>query len=461
MSWKETYADKLRTPEEAVKLVKSGDHISMPPQSPVQTCWSLSQALAKRAAELENVTIDVTFNFAPELGLLAPGTEKAWKTYSGFIMGPTELGKIIAHDEQTNFYPMSSFSIAQVDGPHREKIRKRMAQANVTMVMITPPNPSSIITFGTNLWLCRSMIRRAKEAGGIIIGEVNPELPIIPGGDNWVTVDDFDYLVESTPINVLPLLEAMIGAPSPPELEEKEAVICAQVAELIDDGDTVMFGGGRIPMKMAPFLEHKVDLGCHTEVVLPLELMQNGVINNRKRNLAPGRTSLTGLIPHSDEDWEWVNQNPRFDMRDMDVNNHPRYVAQNDNMVAINAPLEVNMFGEINIERVGWRYFRGVGGQVEMIMGALMAKNGRSIHGMVSRKFSVTSEQFISTIVPQFTYPGVASIPRHIADFLVTEYGVASLMGKTERERAGELIAVAHPDFRAELKKEMQALLYA
>jgi acyl-CoA hydrolase len=145
-------------------------------------------------------------------------------------------------------------------------------------------------------------------------------------------------------------------------------------------------------------------------------------------------------------------------MRDMGLNNNPRYVCQNDNMVALNAPLEINLFGEINIERVGWRYFRGVGGQVEMIMGTLMAKNGRSIHGLLST--AKTPEGVVSRIVPQFAYPGVAAIPRQLADFIVTEYGVASLMCATERERAEELIAISHPDFRAELRKEAQKLFY-
>lgn len=211
-----------------------------------------------------------------------------------------------------------------------------------------------------------------------------------------------------------------------------------------------MFGGGAMPIRLAPFLSEKEDLGCHTEVVCPVDLVQSGVINGKRRNLVPGKVSLTGFIPRSEEERDWIDGNPLFDIRDMELNNNPRYIAQNDNMVAVNAPLEVTLWGEIGCERLGPRYFRGVGGQVEFVVGALLSKGGRSIHAVLSRK-KTSSGAWASTIVPEFTPPGVASISRQFADIVVTEHGVARLMGKTERERANELIAIAHPDYRAEL----------
>ena len=238
-----------------------------------------------------------------------------------------------------------------------------------------------------------------------------------------------------------------------PEEEVDPSQVCgALTAELINDGDTVMFGGGAMPARMGPFLEHKEDLGCHTEVILPLELLESGVINNKRRNLARGKTSLTGIIPRNDRERNFIDGNLSFDIRDMSYNNDPKYISQNDNMVSINAPLEITIWGEIGVERVGPRYFRGVGGQVEFVVGALLSDGGRSIHSVLSRK-KRPDGSWVSTIVPEFTPPGVASISRQFADIVVTEYGVARLLGKSERDRARELISVAHPDYRTDLKK--------
>ena len=455
MNWKERYADKLRTPDEAAKVVKSGDFVRFAWNSIWQTCWALAPALARRASELENVTIDTTWTLASEFGLLASGTEKAWQTFTGFAFGPAELAKLSARDEQTNFVPFCQNLVPLVDGPFREEARKVMAESDVLMIMITPPDEHGIVTFGSHLWGARREVRNAR----IVIGEVNEELPAIPGGDNWMAVDEFDYLVESTPLDLYTALAGLTD--TPPEQQEPSEVICALIAsEFINDGDCLMFGGGAIPMRISPFLENKVDLGCHTEVIVPLDLMRNGVINNKRRNLVPGKTSCTAVGTLNKEDEEYLDGNLLFDIRDSELNNHILYFGRNDNIVAINAPLEVNLFSEINIERVGYRYFRGVGGQVEMVIGALSAKNGRSIHGVISRKLSKTTGEWSSAIVPQFTYPGVASIPRHFADFIVTEYGIASLLGKSERQRAEELISIAHPDYRAELRKEAQKLFW-
>jgi 4-hydroxybutyrate CoA-transferase len=410
-------------------------------------------ALAQRAPELENVTLDLNWTGAGEVGLLAPGTEKAFKSFSLFPYGPTHMATINKRVEGHDFIPMHPSFVGTLGfGAHREDLRKNLLDYDVAMITITPPDSRGYVTFGSHLWYSRAMVRASK----IVIGEVNDKLPIIPGGDNWMHIDEFDYLVESTPIEL-----PAAFAETPEDQVEPSQVCAALMAELVDDGDTLMFGGGAMPIRCTPYLEGKHDLGCHTEVMVPLDLMQKGVLNNKRRNLCPGKVSCTACAGLTPEDNAYIDGNPLFDIRDMELNNHPLYVAQNENMVAINAPLEITIWGEINIERVGMRWFRGTGGQAEMLMGALLAKNGRSIHGTVSRKFSVSKQEYVSSIVTQFTYPGVATIGRHLADFVVTEYGVASLMGKTERERANELIAIAHPDFRAELRKEARQLFYA
>ncbi|HWO93652.1 MAG TPA: acetyl-CoA hydrolase/transferase C-terminal domain-containing protein [Dehalococcoidia bacterium] len=446
MSWKERYAAKLISADDAARFVKSGDRVRSAMCSPFQTPIAFVTALARRAAELRDVDIDVTWSAASELGLLAPGTEDAWSTYSAFAYGRTEEERLTQRSPQTNFVPLHPSFIGRLGrGNHRDDFRQRWRDADVYAVMVTPPDAAGNVTFGFNLWNARVQMDGAR----IIIGEVNERLPIVPGGDNWAPADAFDYFIETID---MPMPSTSLDE-TPEEEREASEVCAALMAELIDNGDTVMFGGGAMPIRFQPFLEHKEDLGCHSEVVVPLDLMRKGVITNKKRNLAPGQVSCTAISAwYGQADLDYIHLNPRFDMRDMAVNNDPRYICQNDRLVAVNAPLEITLWGEINVERVGPRYLRGVGGQVEFVMGALLSEGGRSIHGVVSRKKNANGE-WVSAIVPEFTHPGVASIPRHLADFVVTEHGVARLMGKTERERANELIAIAHPDFRPELRE--------
>jgi 4-hydroxybutyrate CoA-transferase len=321
------------------------------------------------------------------------------------------------------------------------------------MVVVSPPDEKGFVTFGSQLWHLRKQVRNAK----FVIGEINEKMPVVPGGDNWMPVEAFDYLVESA---APPGVSAAARLQETPSGEQEPSeVCCALISELINDGDTLMFGAGAIPMRLPPFLENKHDLGCHTETIVPFDLIRKGVVNNKRRTLCSGKTSCTAVGAYTPEDQEYINGNPLFDMRDVELNNNPRYACQNDNFVAINAPLQINLMGEISLERIGYRYLRGTGGQVELVMAALLSRGGRSIHGVISRKRTAAGE-WVSSIVPRFTEPAVVSIPRAMADFVVTEYGVAKLMGKTERERANELIAIAHPDFRGELRKEAQKLFY-
>lgn len=442
-NWRAARARTLISADEAAGLVKSGDRVVFSMASPLMTPVAVAQALVRRAPELRDVSIDTTFNAVGGLGILGPGTAQSFSTTTVFAYSEPEFAALIALDPQVGYVPMNPSFMATLAGhPFRENLTRRFTGADVYVVTVTPPNAAGFVSFGTNLWNSRAQARGAK----IVIGEVREDLPIIRGGDNWMPVEAFHYLVETKPLQ----LPAMFN--ETPEEEIGPSEVCgAYTAELINNGDTVMFGGGAMPWRLAPFLEDKEDLGCHSEVVCPLELVQKGVINNKKRNLVPGKVSLTGLIPKTDAERDWVDGNPLFDLRDMELNNSPKYIAQNDNLVAVNAPLEITLWGEIGIERVGPRYFRGVGGQVEFVMGALLSEGGRSIHAVVSRKKTAGGE-WVSAIVPEFTGPGVASVPRQLADFVVTEYGVASLLGKTERERAGELISIAHPDFRPALR---------
>lgn len=446
--WTRRAADGPRaiSADEAARLVKDGDHVVVGMASPLMTPLAFLGELAARAPVLRGVTVDTSWSIgaAP---LLQPDTEESWTTSTMFAYTPAEFAALQALSPQVNYIPMNpSFMGSLANHSFRSELTRRFTGADVYAVAVTPPNAAGFVTFGTNLWNARVQAENAR----IVIGEVRDDLPIIPGGDNWLPATAFDYFVPGSRAGAAPL-PAVFEA-TPEEEQDASQVCCLYTAELVNNGDTVMFGGGAIPIRVAPYLEEKEDLGCHSEVIMPVDLVRKGVITNRKRNLVPGKTSLTGFIPRDDAERAWVDGNPTIDLRDMCVNNNPRYISQNDNLVAINAPLEITLWGEIGCERVGHRYFRGVGGQVEFVVGALLSKGGRSIHAVLSRK-RTNSGEYVSTIVPDFTPPGAASVSRQFADHVVTEYGVARLLGKTERERAEELIAIAHPDYRAGLRE--------
>lgn len=435
-------AMKVVPAAEAAALVRSGDNVVLGMASPLMTPFTFVRALAARATELRGVRVDTSWTLGGA-GLLVPGTEDSW-SISTMFAADVESAALSANRPQANYVPMNPSFMGYMAGyPQREELTARYTRADVFAVAVTPPNSAGYVTFGSNLWNARAQARNAQ----IVIGEIKRDLPIIPGGDNWLPAEAFDYFVESEPWEFPPIF-----GETPDEEVDPSQVCALYTAELVNNGDTVMFGAGAMPMRLAPYLEDKEDLGCHSEVVFPVDLARKGVINNKKRNLVPGKTSLTGFIPKSEADRQWVDGNPTIDLRDMHLNNHPKYIAQNDNLIAIIAPLEITLWGEIGCERVGPRYFRGVGGQVEFVIGALLSKGGRSVHSVLSRK-KTADGSYVSTIVPEFTPPGAASISRQLADIVVTEYGVARLMGKTERERAEALISIAHPDFRPALRE--------
>jgi 4-hydroxybutyrate CoA-transferase len=288
----------------------------------------------------------------------------------------------------------------------------------------------------------------------MVIAEVWEDAPVVYGGDNHVHVDHLDYLVPSQAIPwPPPQLEAMLVTPAE-EVGPFEVIGAYLAEEIIDDGDTLMTGAGAD--RYESMLMNKVDLGCHCETVPPMDLIMAGVVTNKRRNFCTGKTSLTSITTmRTPEQRKFVNDNPHlFDIRLVEKINNPVYLAQNDNLVGVNTCVEIDLKSHISVERVGYRMFHGVGGQFELIQGCLLSRGGRSCHCVLSTKAHGT----VSTIVPELTPKSLATINPATADFVITEYGIASLMGRTERERANELIAVAHPDFRPWLRGEAKKM---
>jgi 4-hydroxybutyrate CoA-transferase len=460
---------RLTTPDEAVRAVKDGDRvvIGMMHITPLNLC----RALAARQGELKGVTIDASLStFArwwPKTGDDHPHPNPLPQGRGGTGDVPSPLGERAIAEQGGEVEPGGGFALEtfflveqdrklfeqglldyRIAPPYRsDESRWTAPPIDVFMTQVTPPDAEGWCSFGLSVWGARRAASEAKT----VLAEVNPR-QVRTGGDNRIHVDEIAAFVES------PAEWRHLRPPQRNEEEEAIAtVICALVAaELIEDGDTLQQGTGKIPAALTLFLDDKHDLGVHTELIfggIP-ELVEKGVINGARKTVKPGKVVGSSFGQINDEERALVDGNPAYELYEMAWTNDIMTIAAHDNMVAVNNALLVDLTGQISGESIGNRIYSGTGGGFAFPVGAMHAKNGRSITVLPST--TVVNGERRSRIVPALPEGTVVTVPRHYADIFVTEHGIARLKGRTLRERVGELIAVAHPDFRAELRKEAQ-----
>ena len=306
---------------------------------------------------------------------------------------------------------------------------------NVALVQVSKPDEHGYVSLGVSV----DYTKAAVEVANITIAQVNKYMPRTHG-ESFVHISEIDYFVEhDEPIHTL----------KSPKIGEIEKEIGRYCASLINDGDTLQLGIGAIPDAVLSFLTDKKDLGIHSEMFSDgvVNLVEKGVINNSKKTTNKDKMVVTFLMG-SEKLYEYVNDNPSIKMMPVDYVNNPVEIMKEDNIVCINSCIQIDLMGQVCSESIGATQISGVGGQVDFIRGAAMAKNGRSIIAMPS-----TVKSKISKIVTKLDDYSAVTTSRNDIDYVVTEYGVASLKGKTLRERAKALIKIAHPDFREELIK--------
>jgi len=312
---------------------------------------------------------------------------------------------------------------------------------NVAMIVVSPPDNDGFVSLGISVDYAIQAVRAAE----ITIAEVNPNMPRT-GPCSRIPVTDIDYFVESE----LPLYTI-----TPPGINEVAEKTGRHVAELIRDGDCLQLGVGAIPEAVLEFLGGKRDLGIHTEMISDgvMTLAEKGVITGARKTLHPGKIVLT-FVMGTERLYRWLDDNPMIDAHPVDYTNDPCVIAQNDNMVAINSSISVDLLGQASSESIGPRQYSGVGGQVDFIRGAAASKGGRSIIALPATAKGGEVSRIVATLLP-----GQAVTPsRNDVDYVVTEYGVAHLWGKTMRERARALINIAAPKFRDSLERECRSL---
>jgi 4-hydroxybutyrate CoA-transferase len=436
-SWEEEYKKKFISAESAANLVKSGDTVVF---TMGREAHSIGLAIAARKEELRNVHI-----FVPTPGYDFGWYDDNWQdSFEIFIAMPTGTCQEAVDNKRVDIMAGVPLSI------YRSITFSRTADIVITEV--SPPDKKGFCSFGQSLWNKKKQIRMGK----VVIAEVNKNL-IRTYGDNFIHFSEIDYFVEHLYTGGEPGKGTLAGrTPKEPEPYLKD--IAGYVSELIKDGDTIQIGVGRTtePLVRLGMLDGKNDLGIHSEATPPgiITLVKEGVITGKYKTLNPEKVVVTSLGGGTKEEMQWANENPMFWLVDLDYLEDIRTIANHDNMVAINNALAIDLAGQITAESLGSQRLSATGGQFSFVVGALMSKGGRSVTVLPS----TAQGGKISRIMPRLPEGTFTTIPHGLADYVVTEFGIAHLWGKSLRQRAEELISIAHPDFRAELRKEAKRL---
>jgi 4-hydroxybutyrate CoA-transferase len=451
MKWQDKYKDKLITAKQAAGLITSGSDVLFPVSNHPQ---DIALELSKRHQELSDVTI--TAHWVEDYPFLHPQEHpemaKAFSIKDPMTVRSTRGGvRQKSIDWQPTIFGLSDGN--RQENPDRGRLYH---YKDFFVFKLTLPNSDGYSSFGPRHWFSPSASRTAK----VKIAEIDPSLPWVNG--EYINLDDVDYLVEMPETSGIMTAEVVVPVPSQEEFEVAQ-VIGANAASLVNDGDTLEIGTGTAAEAVMSFLAHKNDLGIDSELtyVQIIELIKRGVITNRLKNVDAGKVVCSCFWtypedPRVPDALKYITDNPAFEFRDISrMCNVPRIASQN-NLVAINSILAVDLLGQIVITHLGETPISGPGGQVEYCIGAHYSRGGRSISMLSSTALGGK----VSRIVPKFE-PGTAvMLPMVYLDYLVTEHGIANLDCKSRRERAEALISVAHPDFQSELRQAAKEMFY-
>ena len=423
-NWQEKYQSKVSTPQDAVSRVRSGQRVFI--GSGAAEPQLLVKALSDRGPELADTQIThiLTLGVAPYAD---PKLQDGFR-HNALFIGPN-VREAVA-EGRADFTPVFLSEVPRL-------FRRGKMPIDVALIQVSPPDEHGYCSYGVSV----DVTKAGAESARHVVAEVNPNMPRTLG-DCFIHVDNIDALVPSD----VPILEVPAG-----KIDKVAKRIGQHIADLIQDGSTLQLGIGTIPDAVLSCLGDKKDLGIHSEMLSDgvIDLVESGVINGSRKNIHNGKI-VVSFVLGTRRLYDFVDNNPMCEFHPSEFINDPFRIAQNDRVVAINSALQVDLTGQVCADSLGTYFYSGIGGQVDFIRGASRSHQGRPIIALPS----TASGGKVSRITPTLT-PGAGVVTsRGDVHYVVTEYGIADLHGKTIRERAMALIHIAHPDHREQLMEE-------
>ncbi|MBE2224271.1 MAG: acetyl-CoA hydrolase/transferase family protein [Anaerolineae bacterium] len=430
MNWETLYRSKVSDVATALNIIESGNRIYIGGGAGVPV--ELTRGLTERASELRDVELTHILTFA-DAPYCKPEFQDSFRVNALFI------GHNVRKAVQEGRADFTPVFLNEIPG----LFKNGYLPIDVALITLSPPDEHGFCSFGVEV----GTTKPAAEAAKVIVAEVNQQMPRTLG-DSFIHLSRIDHIVEVD----YPVPEAPQGGSSAEHLQ-----VGANIAEMIPNGATLQMGIGSIPDAVLQNLGNHKDLGIHTELFSDgvVDMVGKGVFTCSRKTFHPGKI-VAGFLFGTKKLYDFIHNNPLIELHPTDYVNDPFNIAQNNQMVAINSALEVDLTGQVCADSIGPLLYSGVGGQVDFIRGAARSKGGLPIIALLSTAKGGT----MSRITPLLKHGAGVVTSRNDVHFVVTEFGVASLYGKSIRQRSQALINIAHPKFRDELTFEAQKLGY-
>ncbi len=428
MNFQTLYKSKLTQAEEAIRLVRDGDTIVVPTAAAEPP--GLLTALSEQRRGFRDVKVSQILPIG-RYGYFDPATAEHVR-HVAYFFGPATRG-----GGQAGWIDYSASNFSEMP----ELIRRGLKPADVVFASASPMDGHGYFSLGLAADYTMAAISRAR----VVVLEVNPNVPFTNGA----------CLVHLSQVTALVEREAPVAEVGLPKIGAVQEAIGKYVADMIPDGATLQIGYGGIPDAVVMQLTHKHDLGIHTEMLGDgiLTLIESGAVTNRVKNVNRGKVMATFALG-SRKLYDFMHRNPAVELHPSDITNDPWLAGQNQNLIAINATMQIDLAGQCGSETLGWLPVSGTGGQSDFVRAANRSEGGKAFIVLPA----TAKDNSLSRIVPTLTPGAHVSTSKNDINYVVTEFGVAQLRGKTARQRAEALIGIAHPDFRGELREQARQM---